>query len=111
LRKKANIMESSASSDAEVSQDSVLSENIITEQPTEEDPKRTTPTSPLLTHLLKSPASTSQVAFTALRGCIHSHSIAALHLALCHHVSPTGSLFTNHHQFAGLVHSDQGVSA
>jgi hypothetical protein len=64
LRKKANIMESSASSDAEVSQDSVLSENISTEQPAEEDLKRTTPTSPLLTHLLKSPASTSQVDLT-----------------------------------------------
>jgi hypothetical protein len=64
LRKKANILESSASSDAEVSQDSVLSENVSTEQPAEEDPKRTTPTSPLLTHLLKSPASTSQVDLT-----------------------------------------------
>ncbi|CAB3385556.1 Hypothetical predicted protein [Cloeon dipterum] len=59
LRKKT--LEMSASSDAEISQDSVLSEGISVEQPSEEQkPTPSTPTSPLLTHLLQSTATVSQ---------------------------------------------------
>ncbi|XP_065352333.1 bromodomain-containing protein 8-like isoform X3 [Cloeon dipterum] len=59
LRKKT--LEMSASSDAEISQDSVLSEGISVEQPSEEQkPTPATPTSPLLTHLLQSSATVSQ---------------------------------------------------
>ncbi|XP_059489548.1 bromodomain-containing protein 8 isoform X2 [Neocloeon triangulifer] len=64
IRKKP--LETSISSDAELSQDSVLSEGISIEQQAEnasladQKPTISTPTSPLLTHLLKSPASVSQ---------------------------------------------------